>query len=164
MFNKRLMELRQASGMTQEQLAKMLGVSVGRVQRWEKPNGGSPSMEQLLCIAHRFNVTIDYLLGFTDVIHPETADGPGPAGNSKSALVTRPAALDPREYPIRREKPAQEENGASDTASVPQSAPVGAIPAGLLRKLCMLRPEEMEMAEEYITRLIEEREDFYRLF
>jgi len=52
-------ELRNVNNVTQEDLAKAVGISTQAVSKWE--NGGSPDIELLPSIAKFFNVTIDSL-------------------------------------------------------------------------------------------------------
>ncbi|MCH5279403.1 MAG: helix-turn-helix domain-containing protein [Christensenellaceae bacterium] len=60
-FSKRLRELRRTRGMTQEQLAAKLGVTVQAVSKWE--TGASyPDIELVPEIAKYFDVSVDYLL------------------------------------------------------------------------------------------------------
>jgi len=54
-------KLRKAKGVTQEEVAKCVGVSAQAVSKWE--NGGVPDTELLPKIAEYFNVSIDYLFG-----------------------------------------------------------------------------------------------------
>ncbi len=58
-------ELRKAKGVTQDELAKYVGVSSQAVSKWE--NGGVPDTELLPKIADFFEVTIDKLFGRGDV-------------------------------------------------------------------------------------------------
>lgn len=57
---------REAAGMTQEQLGKMLGVTGVSVMRYEK-NTRQPRMEQLREIADVLGVTVGYLLGYESI-------------------------------------------------------------------------------------------------
>lgn len=57
-------ELRKAKGVTQEELAKYVGVSAQAVSKWE--NGGVPDTELLPQIADFFEVSIDKLFGRCD--------------------------------------------------------------------------------------------------
>ena len=57
-----LKELREKKGMTQEQLAKKLGVSKGSVSGYEH-NISMPPTQIVKRIALIFNVTVDFLLG-----------------------------------------------------------------------------------------------------
>lgn len=60
-FSDRLKELRNARGMTQQQMADTFGMQVRNYQRIEASN--SPSNETLLKFANYFQVSTDYLLG-----------------------------------------------------------------------------------------------------
>ena len=54
-------ELRKAKGVTQDELARYVGVSAQAVSKWE--NGGVPDTELLPKIANYFDVSIDKLFG-----------------------------------------------------------------------------------------------------
>lgn len=61
----RLREIREASGITQEQLAEMLGVPVLRV--WKYENGKSKvGADYIAKVADALSVSADYLLGISD--------------------------------------------------------------------------------------------------
>ena len=60
-FSDRLKELRNARGMTQQQMADTFGMQVRNYQRIEASD--SPSNETLLKFADYFEVSTDYLLG-----------------------------------------------------------------------------------------------------
>ena len=62
MLNEKIRQLREASGFTQVELAKVLSVSKQAVSNWEN-NNILPSIEMLIRIADFFGVTTDYLLG-----------------------------------------------------------------------------------------------------
>lgn len=54
--------LRESLGMTQEQLAKQVGVTQGAVAQWE--NGLThPAFDKLLTVASVLGVTVDELIG-----------------------------------------------------------------------------------------------------
>lgn len=57
-----LKECRKALGMTQDQLAKLLGVTQGAVAQWENGNT-HPAYNLLPKIAAALGVTIDQLIG-----------------------------------------------------------------------------------------------------
>lgn len=61
-FSKRLNELRTQKGLTQEALAKCIGVTRGTIGNYEQETR-EPDRETLETIADYFNVDIDYLLG-----------------------------------------------------------------------------------------------------
>lgn len=61
MLSEKIYALRRKSGLSQEQLAEIIGVSRQAISKWE---GGSsvPESEKLIAISEYFNVTLDYLL------------------------------------------------------------------------------------------------------
>ena len=61
-MGKRICSLREAKGMTQEQLAEVLCVSPAAVSKWER-NLAVPSVEMLWMLADYFGCTIDELVG-----------------------------------------------------------------------------------------------------
>ena len=66
MFPERLKALRLEAGLTQKQISETLGINQPQYARWEK-GGREPSKETLQKFAELFNVSVDYLLGNTDV-------------------------------------------------------------------------------------------------
>ena len=67
-IGERIQKLRQARGMTQEQFAAAMEVSVQTVSRWEN-RVTLPDISLLPKIAVFFNTTADYLLGMNDLEH-----------------------------------------------------------------------------------------------
>ena len=61
-FGKRIKELRQKAGFTQEQLANLLSISSQAVSRWET-DAAMPDISLLPALAYTFAVSTDYLLG-----------------------------------------------------------------------------------------------------
>ena len=61
----RIKELRIERGLTQPQLAKMVGVSNAVISFWEN-NVNEPKASYVKKIAKCLNVTTDYLLGISD--------------------------------------------------------------------------------------------------
>ena len=72
-FNNVFKQLRLSSGMTQEELAKRLGVSRSTIGMYET-GARTPDADTLEKIADLFNVDVDYLLGRTQktTMLPET--------------------------------------------------------------------------------------------
>ncbi len=64
-LRERLKELRIEQNLTQTDVAKILNVTKMAISHWEKGNS-EPSIEQLKILAKYFDVSIDYLVGFTD--------------------------------------------------------------------------------------------------
>ncbi|MFR5809521.1 MAG: helix-turn-helix domain-containing protein, partial [Flavonifractor plautii] len=61
MFEERLYQLRRERGISQEELANIIGVSRQAVQKWES-GASQPNMDNLVAISAYFGVTLDYLL------------------------------------------------------------------------------------------------------
>ena len=66
-FSKRLKELRKERGLTQEDLSKLSGVSFPTISRYENGQRDEPKLTILKTLANYFDVTIDYLVGDTDI-------------------------------------------------------------------------------------------------
>ena len=65
MLNERIRELREATGLTQVELARKLSVTKQSVSNWEN-NNIQPSVEMVMALADFFGVSVDYLLGRSD--------------------------------------------------------------------------------------------------
>lgn len=65
-FAERFKQLREESGLTQEELARRLGVSKGTVGNYESGSRTPRKLDDLNSLADYFNVEIDYLLGRTN--------------------------------------------------------------------------------------------------
>lgn len=68
MLGDRIKLLRKEQEITQEQLADWLNVSRSSIKGYEN-DGVEPSLNVLIKIADRFNVSLDYLLGRTEEKH-----------------------------------------------------------------------------------------------
>ncbi|MDO4547327.1 MAG: helix-turn-helix transcriptional regulator [Clostridia bacterium] len=66
MFAQRLKLLRRQRGVTQEELARIIGVDRSSIGKYEGKERIYPSNDVMNAIADYFNVTVDYLLGRTD--------------------------------------------------------------------------------------------------
>lgn len=65
-LSEKILELRKANGLSQEQLAEKIGVSRQAISKWE--SGESlPEVERLIELSAVFNVTTDYLLKPSEV-------------------------------------------------------------------------------------------------
>lgn len=62
----RLKDLRESRRIYQREMAEMLGLSMRGYQSYET-NTSEPKLETLVFLADYFNVSVDYLLGRTDV-------------------------------------------------------------------------------------------------
>ena len=71
MLFKILKQERKKKGLSQMAFAKLFGVSQQTIGSWET-NRTSPDLESLSKLARFFNVSVDYLLGLTDI--PYTID------------------------------------------------------------------------------------------
>jgi len=72
-FPKRLKELRNTAELSQEQLGEKLKVTKANVSKYETGRI-EPNIETITFLAEYFNVSIDYLLGRTDIKNPYTED------------------------------------------------------------------------------------------
>ena len=66
MFAENLKTLRKSRGLTQVQFAEIFNISSGTIAMWET-NKRVPDTSMLIKIAEFFNVTVDYLLGKSEV-------------------------------------------------------------------------------------------------
>lgn len=66
MFAENLKTLRKSKGLTQVQFAEIFNISSGTIAMWET-NKRVPDTSMLIKIAEFFNVTVDYLLGKSEV-------------------------------------------------------------------------------------------------
>lgn len=74
-FGKRFSQLRKEKGLTQEQIASKLGISIQAVSKWEN-DISCPDIQLLLEIADMLGTTVDELLGKskkaeTELVQPE---------------------------------------------------------------------------------------------
>lgn len=69
MLGNRLRELRKKKGLTQKELADLLGVTDGAIGMWER-NQREPDGEKLSQLARMLDVSVDYLLGHCDTPKP----------------------------------------------------------------------------------------------
>ena len=65
-FPEKLLTLRKANNLTQEQLAEKLEVSRQSVSKWESGQA-SPELEKIVTLSAIFNVTTDYLLKSSEI-------------------------------------------------------------------------------------------------
>ena len=64
-FQEKLYALRKQQGLSQEELANIVGVSRQAVQKWEAGTA-RPDLDNLMALAQFFGVTLDELVGFTE--------------------------------------------------------------------------------------------------
>lgn len=74
-FSERLKELRGQRRLYQRELAELLGISVRGYQCYETGEH-EPGVKKLIALADYYNVSIDYLVGRTDVpdFHTDKAE------------------------------------------------------------------------------------------
>ena len=65
-FSEKLLTLRKANDMTQEQLAEKLDVSRQSVSKWESGQA-TPDLEKIVVLSTVFNVTTDYLIKSSEI-------------------------------------------------------------------------------------------------
>lgn len=71
-FSERLFELRRRAGLSQEELANLLGVTRQAVQKWEA-GASRPDMDNLTALADYFQVSLDYLVAGKEPPQPAAA-------------------------------------------------------------------------------------------
>lgn len=65
-FSEKLLTLRKANDLTQEQLAEKLDVSRQSVSKWESGQA-TPELEKIVALSTVFNVSTDYLLKASEI-------------------------------------------------------------------------------------------------
>ena len=65
MIGMRIRQLREATGMTQSELAKRLDVTRSSINAWES-GLSTPTTQYVVALSRLFHVTADYLLGMKD--------------------------------------------------------------------------------------------------
>ena len=65
-FSEKLLSLRKAKDLTQEQLAEKLDVSRQSISKWESAQA-SPDLEKIVALSAVFDVTTDYLLKSSEI-------------------------------------------------------------------------------------------------
>ena len=73
-FSLRIKELREERRLTQAALAREIGVSTGSVGMWES-TGEIPPVKKLCILADYFGVSLDYLVGRSEVRLPAAENG-----------------------------------------------------------------------------------------
>ena len=86
MLGKKIRELREENNITQQDLAKYLKVAKSTLSQYET-GSRIPNDDIKKAIALKFNVSIDYLLGLTNI--PETIDTYIVKQNSKQAIESQ---------------------------------------------------------------------------
>ena len=86
-YGKRLKELREQRGYTQEYLAKLLNTSRSRIAMYEQGKR-QPDFEMQEALADLFNVTLDYLFGRDDSVKEFTELFSSAAPSVQEAVLT----------------------------------------------------------------------------
>lgn len=86
-FNERLKELREKNNLTQEQLAKISGVSSRMIQRYEYGTS-RPRLDAADKIAKALNVSTDELLGNADMLVAQANEKYGARGAKQAKQLT----------------------------------------------------------------------------
>ena len=81
-FSDRLKELREKNDMTQEQLAKVSGVSPRTIQRYECGTS-RPRLDAAEKLAKALNISVDQLLGTDGMLVAQAAEQYGARGANK---------------------------------------------------------------------------------
>lgn len=68
MFNERLRSLRLEKGETMKVMSGVIGITEGAYSKYEN-NRAEPSIENLIKMANHFDVSLDYLLGKTNIMN-----------------------------------------------------------------------------------------------
>ena len=75
---------RKAAGLTQEQLAEAMGVTVGAVSKWES-GATTPDLSSILELAALFGISVDVLLGY----QLQNTDAGQSAGRIRSLMLEK---------------------------------------------------------------------------
>ena len=86
-FNERLKELREKNNLTQEQLAKISGVSSRMIQRYEYGTS-RPRLDAAEKIAKALNISTDELLGNADMLVAQANEKYGARGAKQAKQLT----------------------------------------------------------------------------
>jgi len=65
-FTERLKELRAKKGISQRDIAKEIGISQNSYCLWEQGKT-QPDLEKLIKLCQFFDVTVDYIVGYSDI-------------------------------------------------------------------------------------------------
>lgn len=75
MFGERLKQLRESLGLSQRELARLVGISPPNISRYESGKI-TPTEDVIRQIAEKLSVSTDYLLGLTDDPTPKSGELP----------------------------------------------------------------------------------------
>lgn len=107
-FGEKFKEARKKTGLSQEELAEIIGISRAAVAKWETDKG-LPDIENLKAIAKLLDVSIDYLLDDGSTIDLSvTKKAINLEKNSEDKKLSRIKKLETKERIIREEYPDAE--------------------------------------------------------
>ena len=107
-FGEKIKEARKKTGLSQEELAEIIGISRAAVAKWETDKG-LPDIENLKAIAKLLDVSIDYLLDDGSTIDLSvTKKAINLEKNSEDKKLSRIKKLETKERIIREEYPDAE--------------------------------------------------------
>lgn len=142
-FSEKLLQLRRARGLSQEQLAERLDVSRQAVSKWETGEA-LPETDKLLRLGDFFAVTLDSLLRPDCALCARTPDGAGEAPPQGPGGPGRSPAEDTAARPADSAAAPVAANPAGDPAApaaasamnTPPAARAAAVPVGVVRIVC----------------------------
>ena len=73
-FNRRLRQLRDEAGLSQQELSNQTGITKSSINMYERGER-EPGLETLEVLADYFNVDMDYLIGYQSKKHITSSDG-----------------------------------------------------------------------------------------
>ena len=73
-YVRRIRDLREDHDMTQQEIADLLGTSQTMYARYERGANEMP-IHHLITLCRLYKVSADYILGFTDTLHPLSEQG-----------------------------------------------------------------------------------------
>lgn len=84
---KNLKQLRLEKGISQQQLAEIIGVTQQSVYKYEALNV-EPDLDILTALADYFSTSVDYLIGHSDIRHKIEAVTPFDLNKDEASLIT----------------------------------------------------------------------------
>ncbi|MFQ7001073.1 MAG: helix-turn-helix domain-containing protein [Clostridium sp.] len=96
-IGERIKFLRTEKGITQSELAKTLNIARSTLSQYES-NQRTPSDDMKLKLSSIFNVSIDYLLGLTDIPYTQKTGRTNRKTSDEQLLETKPTTVSFEEY------------------------------------------------------------------
>lgn len=90
-IGQRIKELREQRGINQEKLAEILNINKATLSRIERGETKTVGSDILMALAERFNVSVDFLVGFTCVPDPKnySVEALGLSSDGAKAMISR---------------------------------------------------------------------------